>query len=99
MAKLRDTNFQFINAFFSTATNHLQQHPSTEARAKCETGEISAQQHFGANKLFSDKAGGLEDDQGGLDGPLHQQGHYEEETLLAPRLQVHHHVQGKTANI
>ena len=53
----------------------------------------------GANKLFSDKASGLEDDQGGLDGPLHQQGHHEEETLLAPRLQVHHHVQGKTANI
>ena len=57
--------------------------------------------NFGANKrvLFSDKASGLEDDQGGLDGPLHQQGHHEEETLLAPRLQVHHHVQGKTANI
>ena len=47
---------------------------------------------------FSDEASRFEDDQGGLDGALHQQGHHEEEALLEARLKVHHHVQGKTAD-
>ena len=47
---------------------------------------------------FSDETSWFKDDQGGLDGAFHKQGHHEEEALLAPRLQVHHHVQGKRAD-
>ena len=44
---------------------------------------------------IADQESWLKDNQGGLDGSLHQQGRHEEEALLEARLKVHHHVQGK----
>ena len=43
---------------------------------------------------IADQESWLKDNQGRLDGSLHQQGRHEEEALLEARLKVHHHVQG-----
>ena len=42
--------------------------------------------------ILLDEADRVEDPEGELAGALHEQGRYEEASLLAPRLQVHHHV-------
>ena len=39
-----------------------------------------------ANWMVADQAGGHQDNQGGLDGPLHKQGQHEEAPLLETRL-------------
>ena len=43
---------------------------------------------------IADQESWLKDNQGRLDGSLHQQGRHEEEALLEARLKVYHHVQG-----